>query len=432
MRLRIHPTPILTGKITPPSSKSHTIRGLIFALLSKGQSVLHHALDSEDIRDAIHACQQLGAKITHMGDALCIESTSLPLQAQSPTIYSGNSGITICFILPLLGYRKDPMQPVLLDCGEQMRTRPIKPLVDTLRNLGMHIDYTAQKSTCPLHISGSLVGGSAEVEGISSQYISALLIALPCAEKNSQIRVHHLHERPYMEMTLEWLDAQKIQYTHTKKTDTDTFTIPGKQHYEPFEKTIAGDFSSASCLLAGAALTEGLVEFRGLNMEDPQGDKRLISILQEMGAQIVIEPARILIYGGKPLTGLKIDANDIPDLLPVLAVLGTQAIGKTEIFNVKQARQKETDRIHSMTEGLRRMGAQIEEYPDGMMVYQSRLQGAAVHGFDDHRTIMSLAVAGLLAQGETVIEGAEAIQKTFPTFIEAMCSIGAHIEIATH
>jgi 3-phosphoshikimate 1-carboxyvinyltransferase len=428
MHLLIHPTPILAGKITPPSSKSHTIRGLIFALLSKGQSVLHNALDSEDIRDAIHACQQLGAIITRVGDQLHINSTSLPLQTQPDTIYSGNSGITICFILPLLGYRQNSMQPILLDCGAQMRTRPIKPLVDTLRNLGMHMDYAAEESTCPLYISGNLVGGSAEVEGISSQYISALLIALPCAEKESQIYVHDLHERPYMEMTLKWLDAQKIQYTHAKKTDTDIFTIPGKQRYQPFEKTIAGDFSSASCLIVAAALTEGLVEFRGLNMEDPQGDKRLISILKEMGAEIVIESTRILIYGGKTLTGLKIDANDIPDLLPVLAVLGTQAIGKTEIYNVKQARQKETDRIHSMTEGLRRMGAQIEEHPDGMVIYQSTLQGAAVRGFDDHRTIMSLAVAGLLAQGETIIEGAEAIQKTFPTFVEVMRSIGANID----
>jgi len=429
MHLLVHPTLTLMGKITPPSSKSQTIRGLIFALLAKGRTTLNNILDSEDAQDAIRACQQLGARITTLNNQLIIDSVGLLLQESGQMVYTGNSGITTRFIAPLLGYRQHPQQAILLNCGEQMRARPIRPLVDALRNLGLTIEYVEQEGTCPLAISGRLLGGTTEVDGLSSQYLSALLIALPCADNNSQIIVQNLHERPYIEMTLQWLKAQKISYTHERKGSADLFNIIGKQGYQPFEKTITGDFSSASCLIVAATLTQGQVELTGLDMQDPQGDKRLVPILQEMGADITIEPTRLVIRGGKALTGMKIDANDIPDLLPALAVLGTQATGKTEICNVKQARIKETDRIHSMTEGLQRMGARVEEQADGMVIYQSKLQGASVRGYDDHRTVMSLAVAGLLAEGSTLIDDAQAIQKTFPTFIGMMGSLGANMEL---
>ncbi len=429
MHLLIHPTPTLAGKITPPSSKSQTIRGLVFALLAKGKSTLHNVLDSDDAEDAIRVCEQLGAHILRLKNKIIIDSTGLPLQTPCKTLYTGNSGITTRFITPLLGYRKNTAQSIVLNCGEQMRLRPIHPLTDALRNLGMTIEYLATENKCPLNISGTLVGGHASIDGLSSQYLSALLIALPCAEKSSQITVQNLHERPYIEMTLQWLDAQNMHYTHERNDATDVFHITGQQRYQPFEKTISGDFSSASCLMVAAAVTPGDVELTGLDMQDPQGDKQLIYILQKMGADITIESTRLIIHGGKPLTGLKIDANDMPDLLPALAVLGTQALGKTEIYNVKQARIKETDRIHSMTEGLTRMGAHIEEQADGMVVYQSKLKGAFVHGYDDHRTVMSLSIAGLLAEGETRIDDAEAIQKTFPTFVEIMRDLGANMEL---
>lgn len=432
MHLLIHQTSTLTGQVTPPSSKSQTIRGLVFSLLTQGQSILSNVLDSDDTQDAIRICQQLGAKITWVGNTqLIIDSHGLPLTPTTPTLYSGNSGITTRFILPLLGLRQNNEQPILLDCGEQMRARPIRPLVDGLLNLGLNIRYTAQEGTCPLAISGSLKGGITEVAGLSSQYLSALLIALPCAKYDSQIIVYDLHERPYIEMTLAWLQEQQIHYIHHHGDNHDVFTIQGKQRYHSFQKSISGDFSSASYLIAAAVLMQGQVVVTGLDMQDPQGDKRLIAILQEMGADIRVKSKSLVIQGGRPLKGLKIDANDIPDLLPVLAIVGTQATDKTEIFNVKQARIKETDRIHSMCEGLTRMGTQIEEYPDGMTIYRSQLRGAKVEGFDDHRTVMSLALAGLLATGNTLITDPQAIQKTFPTFIEVMRSLNARMELVS-
>ena len=229
-------------------------------------------------------------------------------------------------------------------------------------------------------------------------------------------------------MTLAWLSQQGIQYNHKEKNGVDIFSISGRQCYQSFQTIIAGDFSSASCLLAAASLLPGSVELHGLDMNDAQGDKQLISLLKKMGANIAAEQEKIQIKGGQTLYGISIDANSIPDLLPALAVIATQAVGKTEIFNVKQARIKEADRIRSMTEGLKRMGAKIEEHIDGMTIYQSDLNGTIVKGYADHRTVMALTIAGMLADGETVITDGEAITKTYPGFVEAMKALGARID----
>lgn len=429
MNLIVKNTNKLQGQALPPSSKSQTIRGIILALLANGESILENFLESEDTLDALRICNDLGAEVTIYNNKRVIQSAGLPIQAVSTQINSGNSGITTRFVLPILGLRKNSTERVILNCGEQMRARPIKPLVDALRNLGLSIEYLEKEGELPVAVTGNLLGGEVEIEGLTSQYISALLISLPCALNDSKVSVKNLHERPYMEMTLNCLWQQNIILTHEKTDNYDIFHIKGNQRYKRFQAGIAGDFSSASYLIAASALTQGSVEIQGMDMNDSQGDKRLIPILQEMGADIDIMPDRILVRGGQKLTGIKIDANDIPDLVPTLAVIGTHAYGKTEICNVRQARIKETDRLHSMTTGLLRLGAKIDEYPDGMTVHQSKLCGNQVDGYGDHRTVMALSIAGLLAEGSTMITDSEAINKTFPTFVEIMQSLGAKMEV---
>lgn len=429
MNLIVKKTTGLFGAATAPSSKSQTIRGLLFALLAQGQSTLSNVLDSDDTQDAIRVCEALGATVTRRGAEILVESPGLPLPARCATMNSGNSGITTHFVTPLIGLRRNAAEPMILDCGEQMRARSSSALANALNNLGMDVRPLSNTRTYPLSISGRLRGGVTAVDGFSSQYLSALLIALPCAEQDSEVTVTDLHERPYADITLHWLQEQHIRFQHRVSANQDIFTIPGGQRYLPFQKILTGDFSSASYLIAAAALFGDSVELRGLDMHDQQGDKKLVEILCAMGADITVEPARLIIRGGKPLTGMRIDANDIPDLLPTLAVIGTQAAGATTLYNVKQARNKETDRIHSMTEGLTRLGARVEEHADGMTVYPSTLTGAAVRGFSDHRTVMALAIAGLGANGVTAIDEAESIHKTFPTFIETMRSLGAAMEI---
>ncbi len=428
MYLKVQTTKKLAGQVVPPSSKSQSIRGIILALLSTGKSTLFNPLDSDDMQIAIQVCTQLGASIHIDNDKLIINSTGLPIKTTSQKINTGSSGITTRFIMPILGFRADE-QPIIVDCSEQMRARPMQSLVNALKLLGLNIQYLEQHGSLPASITGQLTGGIVEVDGITSQYLSALLIALPCAPMDSVISVKNLHERPYMEMTLHWLQKQRINYQHYRHNASDIYKIPGNQKYQPFDAVIAGDFSSASYIIAAAVLTTGIIELDGLDMQDPQGDKRLIYILQDMGANIAIRPQGLTINGGTPLQGLKIDANDIPDLLPTLAVIGTYAQGKTEITNVRQARIKETDRIHSMVEGLTRLGARVEEHLDGLTIYNSVLQGTMVQGYDDHRTVMALALAGMLANGTTLISDSMAVNKTFPTFVKLMCSLGANMEV---
>lgn len=428
MHLVTQQTLQLSGAVTPPSSKSQNIRALLFALLAKGTSHLENVLDSTDTRDAIQVCQTLGAVIVQREKTLQLTSAGLPLISTSAEINTGNSGITTRFSLPLLGYRLNCLTPVIFDCGEQMRARPISPLVDPLRNLGMNIKYLGKPDSFPLEISGALRGGKTSVNGYS-QYLTALLMALPCAPENSEITAVDVQERPYVEMTLNWLLEQNIKFNHHISGKSDVFQITGGQTYRPFHKAITGDFSSASYLIAAGVLLGKTVELSGLDMNDPQGDKRLVEILRTMGADIEYVESKLIIKGGKKLHGICIDANDIPDLLPTLAVVGCQASGKTALINVKQARTKETDRIHSMTEGLKALGAYVEEHSDGMVIYQSALTGNKVKGYGDHRTVMALALAGLLAEGTTTIDDAEAIGKTFPNYVELMQELGAKMEI---
>lgn len=420
---------MLNGQAVLPGSKSQSIRAIILASLCEGESVLTNMLYSDDTQDAIHVCRSLGAKISKSDHVLTIKSMGLPLKLQTTEIHSGNSGITTHFLMPILGLRQNTDQSIILNCSEQMRARPIKPLVEALSNLGLSINYLENENTLPISISGKLMGGKTYVDGITSQYLSALLFALPCASGDSEIQVKNLQERPYAEMTLNWLKDQGIQFHHRSKGDIDTYNIKGGQKYKNINAAIPSDFSSASYLIAASVLIPGEVILQGLNMADPQGDKRLVTILQEMGANITIHPTHLHIYGGKKLSGIKVDANDIPDLLPTLAVIGTYASGITEICNVAHARIKETDRIKSMANGLTRMGAKIDEKDDGLIIHQSALRGARVKGYGDHRTVMALSIAGMIGDGTTIIDDSEAINKTFPTFIKLMQSIGAKMEV---
>ena len=198
---------------------------------------------------------------------LTVNSKGLPLAATARLeINTDNSGITTLFTLPLLGLRENCHIPILLNCGEQMRARPIKSLVDALCNLGMSIQYITQKDQLPISVTGQLKGGVTEVDGLNSQYLSALLIGLPCAENDSVITVRDLHERPYVNMTLDFLKQQRIDYTHQPINNVDTFHIRGNQRYTPIHNRIKGDFSSASCLISASVLIPSEVELKGLGL----------------------------------------------------------------------------------------------------------------------------------------------------------------------
>lgn len=428
--LRVGKTAVLKGAVTPPGSKSQAIRAIFSALLARGESVLHYLPDSDDVLTALDVCRQLGGQVRQVGDQWHIIGQGVPLPSCAKEINTGNSGLTTRLVMPILGLRQAAKQPIRLHCGDQMQKRPIQPLVSALRALGLTIASMETSEPWPMRLSGRLSGGDVLVSGVSSQYLSALLFSLPCVAQSSTIRVSHLNERPYVAMTLRCLQQSGFLYAHRydREACEDIYTLPGGQQWSPLNQTMAVDFSSVGYLLAAAVLLPSQVVLQGITSDDGQGDQRLITILQTMGADIVVEAAQkqLIIRGGRPLCGCVIDAKDIPDLLPTLAVIATQASGKTVIRKAAHARMKETDRIHAMVEGLRRMGAKVAEHEDGLTVYQSTLHGVNnLKGYDDHRTVMAFALAGMLATGETVIEGARCVRKTFPQFVTMMQSLGA-------
>jgi len=249
----------------------------------------------------------------------------------------------------------------------------------------------------------------------------------PLAKNNSEIFVSEPHEKPFVEMTMHWLKELGIKAR--ANPELTKFCVQGEQQYNAFEKTIPADWSSAAFPLCAAAITKNSgILLCGLDLNDAQGDKEIINMLKKMGANITVEEQGIRVQGSE-LHGAELDLNSTPDALPVLAVVGCCAEGETRLVNVAQARIKETDRISAIAQELKKMGANIEEKPDGLVIRKSSLQGTIVQGHNDHRTVMALAVAGMIAEGITKIETIEAINKTFPNFFELMKKISAKIEV---
>jgi len=297
------------------------------------------------------------------------------------------------------------------------------PLLSALENLGVEINSTNGK--CPFTVRGPIKGGKTTVNGISSQFITALLIACPLAEADTEIIVENLHERPYLEITLDWLNRQGIQY---ENKGLDWFKVKGGQQYKSYTRAIPADFSSATFSLCAAAIAGSDVLIKGLDFSDHQGDKNVFGYIEKMGALIKHTSEGVLVSNNK-LSGIEIDMNATPDALPALAVVACFAGGKTRLYNVAQARLKECDRISAIATELKKMNARVEELEDGLVIGKSNLKGANVCGYDDHRMVMALTIAGLASEGETVVDSAESVNITYPSFIEDMKRLGANVKL---
>jgi 3-phosphoshikimate 1-carboxyvinyltransferase len=243
--------------------------------------------------------------------------------------------------------------------------------------------------------------------------------------EDTRINVTLLNEPGYVQMTLDWLDKQQIEYENQQ---FQTFEIKGNQNYKPFEDAVAADFSSATFFLCGAALAADEVTLHGLDFTDSQPDKAVVDYLKAMGADIILEPDSVTIKGS-PLSGAELDMNKTPDALPAMAVTAAFAEGTTKLLNVPQARSKETDRIKCMAEELKKMNVRVEELPDGLIIEGGNVKPAELHGWADHRIVMALSLAGMNMDNECSIDTAKAISVTFPNYVELMRKIGANIEI---
>ncbi len=413
----------LQGEVRIPASKSHTIRAVVIASLAEGRSVLRNPLDSMDSQASINACRALGAKIEQKNEWV-IEGFGGKPKTPASEINLMNSGTSTNMIAGLAAHTKGP---VILTGDKSLRGRPFGPITKALNDLGAKAECTNSDGCLPLKIEGFLKGGFTEIDGLNSQPVSSLLINSAVAKGDTEIKVVNFHEQSYVKMTMQWLNQQGISYS---EKNMEKFTIKGGQSFKPFDKEIPADFSSATFpLCAAAVLPESEVLLKGLDMNDAQGDKAVVGMLEKMGAKIEVSVEGIRVFGGQ-LHGIELDLDDTPDALPALAVVGCFAEGETRLVNVAQARIKETDRISAMAVELKKMGADIEELEDGLVIRKSVLNGTEVDGRNDHRLVMALSIAGMNASGTTSIKTAESVKVTFPTFVELMKGLGANMELS--
>lgn len=414
---------VLHGSVEIPGSKSHTIRAVAIASLAHGESLIHQPLDSQDARSSVAAYRALGAEIETEPGLWQVQGFGGEPKPPADVIDVANSGTTLNIALGSCALLRSGV--AVLTGDEQIRRRPSGALAAALNDLGASIRSTRGNGCAPFVVEGTMRGGATEIEAVSSQFVTSLLINAPLADGDSHIRVPLLNEQPYVEMTLDWLASQGVLVSHEHLRE---FRVSGGQSYRAFDRRIPGDFSSATFFLAAGALGQNDVKCLGLDMNDTQGDKAVVEYLRQMGAEIGEGPGGIRVRG-TGLKGCEIDLNDTPDALPMMAVCACFASGATQLVNVPQARIKETDRIAVMCAELRRLGAKVEELPDGLVIEQSELHGADVDGHGDHRVIMSLAIAGSLIPGRTVIHGCEAVSVTFPSFAEALRGLGGKVSI---
>ena len=404
--------------INIPSSKSQTIRALIIACFARGKSILNNPLLSSDTQACLDALKTLNCDIKFNEDSskLYVDSSNLDIKDKTITIDTANSGTTTYLLYGLLSTLG--AKEIILTGDEQLNNRPIKKLVDAYKDLGVEAQMNGENP--PVKILSVLKGGKTTIECKTSQYLSSLLLSLPLAKEDSEVTCSLLYEKPYVNLTLDWLDKQNIEYKISE--DFLHTHIKGGQKYKPFETTLTGDFSSASFFFVAAAILGTEIKINGLDENDKQGDKRLLDILTAMGCEVKWEDFSVIVKGPKELKGGTFDLNDIPDALPILSICGLKTTSALHLVNVEQARIKETDRISCMCSNLKILGANIEERNDGMSISKGKVKtGQLVSGYSDHRIIMAMAICSLIIDLE--IDDKAAVDVTFPSFFELFDSI---------
>lgn len=426
MRLRVTPSAV-GGTVSAPPSKSYTHRAVILGSLAQGETVIDNILVSEDTQYTIEACCSLGVDIQSEGQTLRIVGTDGHFQVVPgrETIFVGNSGSTMRMVAPLAALTQTR---VIFDGTERLRQRPVADLISALRSLGIEAGSIDQDGYPPLAIRGGrLRGGEVTTSGTtSSQHISSLLMLAPYAEHNMTVKVTNgLHSRPYLDITI---DAMLQFGIEVDQRNPDTFSVASGQRYQGRHYEIEGDYSSAAFFLAMAAIGGGPITIDRLKADSVQGDRHFLDILSRMGCKIIRQEQQVTVRRESQLNGISVDMGDYPDIVPPLAVVAAFAKGETRISNIGHLKYKETDRIDHTAIELRKMGIKVEVTESTMSITGGEARGANVETYNDHRMVMSLAAAALFAQGETIINGAEAVSKSYPAFFADLARIGARIE----
>jgi 3-phosphoshikimate 1-carboxyvinyltransferase len=421
MALQIEPSS-LGGSIHLPSSKSHTLRAILFAALSQGTCHIENYLPSPDTYAMIDAVKSLGASVCITPSSLKITGVCGCLKKAQTTIDCGNSGLVLRLIGALSALTKE--KTILTGDHSICSNRPVMPLIDALTQLGVKAYSLHDNHFAPICIEGPFTQSTATIDGADSQPVSGLLIAASFAPYPVEINVVNPGEKPWVDLTCDWLKKMGISFERKGYT---YYRLQGSAKIAPFSYTVPGDFSTAAFPIAAALLTQSQITLHNVDMSDVQGDKAIIPLLEKMGAKFTIENHSLTVHPVPCLQGISVDINDMIDALPILAVIGCFSHGKTEVFGAAIARKKESDRISCIVKELKTMGADIEEKPDGFIVHRSLLSGANLFSHHDHRIALSLAVAALAAKTPSTLLNTKCIEKTYPDFVGNFQKIGARI-----
>lgn len=416
----------LHGSLSIPTSKSHTLRSLVFSLMAHGKSHILHYLPSPDTTAMIHAIRLFGANVEIATDELIVHGTAGKLSPADDVIQCSNSGQVLRFIGAIAAL--SPSYAILTGDVSIRHNRPIQPLLEGLSGLGAFAVSSRGDGYAPIIVKGPLTKNKTTLLGEDSQPVSALLIACSFLPHPVEIMVSRPGEKPWINLTLDWLKRFSIGF---ENHSFEHYRLKGNASIPAFQYTVPGDFSSAAFPIAAALITHSELTLHPIDMGDVQGDNAIIPLLEQMGARFIIDAKKqtLTVKKSPTLKGCRIDVNDFIDALPILAVIACFCEGETEIYNAAIARKKESDRIHCIAVELKKMGADIEERPDGLLIRPAKLRGAHLQTYRDHRLVLALSVAALAAQGESTIDGIEAANKTYPTFLNAFRSVGADIEI---
>ena len=413
MRISVYKSEV-KGKVRVPSSKSYAIRGLMCAALAKGESQIINPLSSGDTDAALNVLRQVGVHVQQKGDLWQVTGSNF--HQPDSDLFCGDSAATLRFMAALCALIPGRCRLV---AGPSLSSRPVKPLVQALRQLGVGVSCRGE--VAPVVVSGgNLKGGVTELPGdISSQFVSALLFIAPLAESDVIIRLTTpLESKPYILMTLDCLEKFGIKVESSP--DLTEFSV-SRQAYKPAKYRVEGDWSSASYFLALGAVS-GEVTVKNLNRQSLQGDRVILDLLKDMGACVSIDGDSVTVKKSS-LKAIQADLSDCIDLLPTMAVLAAAADGVSQFAGISRARLKESNRVSALREGLEGMGIKVIEENDRLIITGSEPKGAVIDTRGDHRIAMAFGILGSVA-GETVIDEAECVAKTFPQFWSILQSVG--------
>jgi 3-phosphoshikimate 1-carboxyvinyltransferase len=396
----------VNATVTAPPSKSYSVRALLLAAMSEGPTTITNCLDADDTRYALEAIRTIGFDVSgsfkegvRVGDRKSISANEVP-------IFVGNAGTAMRFMTGWLAFTPGRF---LLHGEKRMHERPIGDLVEVLMSIGAEVEYLERQGYPPVRIRGKKMRGGFDVT-ISGQFASALMLGGATLPDGITLHIASIASAPYIDMTA----AVLADFGASVKRNGSVVHIDGARLRRD-EYRVEGDYSSASYWFAAAAATRGTVHVRGLAHPSAQGDSRFLDILAAMGCQVIRDDL-ITVIGGEPLRGGTFDCNATPDLVPTLAAIAPFAQSSVEIINVANLRVKESDRLATVTQELRRLGVQVEEGADALRVEPGWGSGEAViDTHNDHRIAMAFGIAGL-ARGGVTIENEQVVSKSYPRF----------------